>query len=80
MTRRILALFAVAVVATAAVSGALATSPSQQTAWMVLPATSSQQSALLDEYCITCHEDALGEQRVVSAHHSDDEDVSTIHR
>ena len=60
MTKRLLTLFAVAVVATAAASGALATSPGQQTTWTVLPATSSQQSALLDEYCVTCHnEDRL---------------------
>ena len=55
MTTRLLILFAVVVTVTAAASGALATSPGQQAAGTVLSASSSQQSALLDEYCVTCH-------------------------
>ena len=77
MTKRLLTLLAAAVVATAAASGALATSPSQQTVWTVLPATSSQQSALLDEYCITCHnEDRLETGRVPFAF--EDLDVENV--
>ena len=55
MTTRLSILFAVVVTVTAAASGALATSPGQQAAGTVLSASSSQQSALLDEYCVTCH-------------------------
>ena len=55
MTTRLSILFAVVVTVTAAASDALATSPGQQAAGTVLSASSSQQSALLDEYCVTCH-------------------------
>ena len=55
MTTRLSILFAVVVTVTAAASGALAASPGQQAAGTVLSASSSQQSALLDEYCVTCH-------------------------
>ncbi len=71
MTKRLLALFALAGALTAAraltaaASGALATGPGQGTAGTVLATSSSQQSALLDEYCITCHnEDRLETGRV----------------
>ena len=55
MTRRLLTLGGAAVAVIAAASGALATGPRQQPAGTVLSASSSQQSALLDEYCVTCH-------------------------
>ena len=65
MTKRLVTLGGVAVAVTAAASGALATSPGQQPAGAVLAASSSQQSALLDEYCVTCHnEDRLETGRV----------------
>ena len=55
MTKRLLSLLTVVVAVTAAASGALATSPGQQPMGTVLPTSSVQQSALLDEYCVTCH-------------------------
>ena len=71
MTRRLLALFAAVVAVTAAASGALATGPGQQPAGTDVAASSSQQRAplqqvaLLDEYCVTCHnEDRLETGRV----------------
>ncbi len=76
MTRRLLTLGGVAVAVTAATSGALAVSPAQQPASTVLAASashasSSQQSALLDEYCVTCHnEDRLETGRVPVAFES----------
>ena len=53
MTKHLLTLGGLTV--TAAASGALAAGPGQQPIGTVLPTSSSQQSALLDEYCVTCH-------------------------
>ena len=58
MIKRLLTVGALAVAVTAAASGALAASPGQQPIGMVLPPSSAQQSALLDEYCVTCHNEA----------------------
>ena len=58
MIKRLLTLGALAVAVTATASGALAASPGQQPIGTVLPTSSAQQSALLDEYCVTCHNDA----------------------
>ena len=58
MTKRLLTLGGLTVAVTAAVSGALAGSPGPLAAWTVLPTSSAQQSALLDEYCVTCHNEA----------------------
>jgi mono/diheme cytochrome c family protein len=65
MTKRLLMLFGVAVAVIAAASAALATGPGQQFAGTVLAAGSSQRAALLDEYCVSCHnEDRLETGRV----------------
>ena len=74
MARPLLALFAVAVAVTVAACGVLATGRSQQPAGTVPAATSSQrvllaestsQDALLDGYCVTCHNESLLEQGTV---------------
>ena len=75
MTKRLLTLGGLTVAVTAAASGALATSPGQQPIGAALHTSSAQQSAqqsvLLDEYCVTCHnEDRLEAGRVPVAFES----------
>ena len=65
MKKSLLTLFAVTTAVTAAPSGAFATSTDQQPGGAVLAQGSSGQSAFLDEYCVTCHnEDRLETGRV----------------